>query len=104
MPLDEKGSILQDVKIYLGITWDSDDEKISGILKRGAARLESIAGVPLNFDEEALPRDLLFDFCRYGNSQALEMFEKNFSAELTRLYLCGRIEEAEHENQNTGSV
>lgn len=81
--------ILSDVKTYLHITWqdESTDNLITGYIKRGKARLQQIAGVSLDFTEEDLPRSLLFDYCRYANSQALEVFEKNFEAELLELSL-----------------
>lgn len=79
--------LLADVRSYLQITWQDEktDEKLTGIIKRGMARLQSIAGVPLDFTEEALPKTLLLDYCRYANSHALEMFEKNFASELMSL-------------------
>lgn len=81
--------LLNDVESYLNITWKDDetDKKITGYINRGVARLQKIAGVPLDFEAEELPRTLLFDYCRYANSQALEVFEKNFGAELLELNL-----------------
>lgn len=79
-------SLLADVKNYLDITWDEDDAKIGGYIARGQARLNTIAGTTLDFEEEGSPRSLLFDYCRYANSKALEVFEKNFMEELTELH------------------
>ena len=82
--------ILIDVKDYLNITWDDEktDKNLIGIIKRGMVRLQDIAGVPtLDFTEESQHRALLFDYCRYANSNALEMFEKNFVGELLDLHL-----------------
>jgi hypothetical protein len=89
--------ILGDVKNYLNITWDdgTTDNKLTGIIKRGMARLQNIAGVPLDFTEDELPRTLLFDYCRYANSQALEMFEKNFQSELLSLHIKSQVEASE---------
>lgn len=81
--------LLSDIKNYLHITWqdESTDNLITGYIKRGEARLQQIAGVSLDFTKEDLPRSLLFDYCRYANSQALEVFEKNFESELLELNL-----------------
>lgn len=81
--------LLSTVKGYLNITWQdaATDEKITGYINRGVARLRQIAGAPLSFTEEGQPRALLLDYCRYANSQALEVFEKNFEAELLDLNL-----------------
>lgn len=79
--------LLNDVKRYLKITWQDDDTDslITGYIKRGMKRLQDIAGASLDFTEEDLPRSLLFDYCRYANSQALEVFEKNFESDLLEL-------------------
>ena len=68
--------MLQDVKDYLHITWQDEktDQNLTGMINRGMARLQKIAGVPLDFSEESLARGLLLDYCRYANSHALEMF------------------------------
>lgn len=81
--------LLDTVKIYLNITWQdtATDIKITGYINRGMARLQQIAGASLGFEEEGQPLTLLLDYCRYANSQALEVFEQNFMAELLDLNL-----------------
>jgi len=81
--------LLEEVKSYLHITWTDDvtDNNLTGFISRGKARLQKIAGAPLDFDVEDLPKTLLLDYCRYANSQALEMFEKNFASELMSLHI-----------------
>lgn len=96
-------SLLPEVKQYLRITWNNDDTMLSGVIERGAARLQMIAGVSLDFAEEALPKSLLLDYCRYANSQALEVFEANFQSELNALYLMGRLKEIDGD-QNPDTV
>jgi hypothetical protein len=80
-------ALLSDVKDYLNITWQDDrtDKKITGYINRGMKRLQDIAGASLDFTKEDLPRALLFDYCRYANSQALEVFETNFRGDLLEL-------------------
>lgn len=87
--LTENEQLLIDVKSYLHITWQDEitDKNITGFINRGKTRLQQIAGVSLDFISEDSPRSLLFDYCRYANSQALEMFEKNFASELLDLNL-----------------
>lgn len=91
--------LLVDIKSYLHITWEdkNTDQNLTGMIKRGMKRLQEIAGASLDFMEEDLPRQLLFDYCRYANSHALEMFEKNFSSELLSLHLKYRVAEIESE-------
>ena len=81
--------LLDAVKEYLKITWQdaATDAEVTGYINRGMARLQQIAGAPLDFVKEDQPRFLLLDYCRYARSQALEVFEKNFEAELLDLNL-----------------
>lgn len=85
--------MLNDIRSYLHITWQDEgtDANLTGMIKRGMARLQEIAGVPLDFTQEELPRSLLLDYCRYANSHALEMFEKNFEAELVSLNIRAQV-------------
>jgi hypothetical protein len=94
--MQELEDLLQDVKDYLHITWDDEktDKNIKGFIQRGMARLQTIAGVPLDFTKEDNPKTLLLDYCRYANSQALEMFEINFSSELLELNIRGQLTES----------
>lgn len=88
--------LLPEVKSYLRITWNdkNTDANIRGYIARGMARLQDIAGVSsLDFTAEDQPKSLLLDYCRYANSQALEMFEKNFASELLGLHLTHQFEE-----------
>ena len=80
--------LLADIKIYLHISWVdvNTDIKLNGMINRGMARLQTIAGASLDFSVEDIPRALLFDYVRYANSQALEMWEKNFAIELRSLH------------------
>jgi len=89
--------LLDDIKAYLHITWSDaiTDANLTGMIDRGMARLQKIAGATLDFVVEDSPRALLLDYCRYANSHALEVFEKNFNAELTSLYIESRVAEYE---------
>ncbi len=85
---DLPSGLLDAVKAYLKITWQdvATDAEITGYINRGMARLQQIAGAPLDFTVEDQPRALLLDYCRYARSQALEVFEKNFQSELLDLH------------------
>lgn len=95
------------VKTYLHITWQDTgtDTNLTGMINRGEARLQEIAGVPLDFEAEEQPRALLLDYCRYANSHALEMFERNFGAELLSLHINGQVQaESDEEAAATAAV
>jgi len=74
------GELLEPVRNYLDITWaDSEtDVKLTGIIGRGIARLNNLAGVDLDYSIEDLPRALLMDYCFYARANALDEFEKNY--------------------------
>lgn len=95
--------LLKDIKDYLNITWEDErtNKNITGMIKRGMTYLQKVAGVSsLDFTEEDSPRALLFDYVRYANSQALEMFETNFQSELLSLNLEYQTKEVtQSENQ-----
>jgi len=86
-------TLLEEVRNYLHINWVDDvtDKNLTSFINRGKARLQTIAGVPLNFELEELAKTLLLDYCRYANSQALEMFEKNFASELMSLHIDSQV-------------
>lgn len=86
--------LLIDVKNYLVITWtdENTEKRLTGMINRGKKRLQDIAGATLDFTVEDLPRSLLFDYCRYANSHALEVFENNFAKELLSLHIRCQVE------------
>lgn len=92
--------LLETVKRELDITWDDmyTYERICSYIARGKARLEEIAGAPLDFDAEGEPRRLLIDYCRYANSRALEAFEQNFASDLLSLHLNAQVKINETKN------
>ena len=98
-------ALLEDVKIYLNITWDDEntDNKLTGIIERGKRYLDTIAGEKLDYTTEDKPKELLLDYCRYVRSNALEEYQKNFLHELLSLQLyreVARFYASEDDNTN----
>lgn len=81
--------LLDAVRNYLDITWSDDagDEKLSGIIARGMKYLNSVAGGELDYMAEDKPRELLFDYCRYVRSNALDEYQANYLPELLTLQI-----------------
>ena len=73
-------ALLADVKSYLGITWSDDDSKLCGIIASGEVYLDSKRGAPADYNDDGLPRTLLFDYVRYMRDNALDVFENNYRA------------------------
>ena len=81
--------LLEDILNELDITFDDDatKKKIRDYMRQGKARLEELKGGKINFAKEMTARTLLFSFCRYGRSNAIEQFERDFSCQLTSFAL-----------------
>lgn len=81
--------LLDAVRNYLDVTWPdaAGDEKLLGIIARGMRYLDGVAGVTLDYESEDKPRELLFEYCRYVRSNALEEFQNAFLAELLTLQM-----------------
>lgn len=84
---------LNAVRTYLDITWEDPggDRKLSGIIARGEAYLDNVAGLGLDFEVEDKPRELLMDYCRYVRSGALDEFQTNYLQELLALRIRAEV-------------
>lgn len=96
-------ALLDEVKNYLDITWQDGqtDLKLKGIIERGKKYLNRVAGKELDFDAEDKPKELLFDYCRYVRSNALEAFQQNYLHELIALQIYSEVAAYEAENPDT---
>lgn len=85
--------LLNAAKNYLDITWqDADtDTKLTGILERGIAYLNRIAGVEQDYTVEGDAKALLFDYARYVRSNALDEFLTNYLSELLALQMYAEV-------------
>lgn len=79
--------LLKAVRNYLDITYEDaeTDQKLQGIIERGKAYLDDIAGTAQDYEKEGAARAILFDYCRYARNNVLELFSTNFQAELIAL-------------------
>lgn len=79
--------LLHSAKVYLNIAYEDSmsDEALVDIITRGMSILDGYAGAEQDYTKEGLPRQLLFDYCRYARSHAAEMFSINFRRELISL-------------------
>lgn len=92
--------LLEAVRNYLDITWadPAGDEKLSGIIARGIKYIDGIAGSAMDYSIEDKPRELLFDYCRYARSNALDEFQRNYLHELITLQMTKEVEAYEAAN------
>lgn len=89
----------KDLKSYLKITWDNEDEEIKRIFDRGIAYLNAKAGVDIDFEKDANAYQLLLDYGRYVYNHSFEMFEVNFASQLNALIFEKGAED--HANEKT---
>lgn len=92
--------LLEAIKNYLDITWiDADsDTKLTGIIGRGMAYINSAAGSTMDYIVEGKPRELLMDYCRYARSNALNEFQANYMHELLSLQISEEVKAYEIAN------
>lgn len=72
--------LLNDVKNYLGITWEDEatDHKISGLIASGMVYINDKYGEEADYTEDGMPRTLLMEYVRYSRDSALDVFENNY--------------------------
>lgn len=92
--------MLDEIKKYLKITWDDEDDFLSDLIACGQTKLQELAGTELDFDSEGLARSLLFDYVRYAYNNASEYFEENFHYEILRLQLMAGVSLLSEEDAN----
>lgn len=81
--------LLADVRNYLDITWAdaAGDQKLLGIIDRGIAYVNRIAGRAQDYSASGAALGLLLNYCRYERANAFEDFAVNYRAELLALQL-----------------
>ena len=82
-------ALLADIRSALSITWvDTEtDKQLKGIIERGMARLNDIAGTEIDYAEEGAGKALLINYCVYARSHALDQFFTNYLTELAAFQL-----------------
>lgn len=85
--------LLEDVKYYLHITWNDEDEDINSIVLEAKQYLSEKVGTVIDYDKDLTAKGLLKDYCRYVRNYSKEFFEKNFLNEIQNLQLKYAIED-----------
>lgn len=79
------------------------EEKMADIMHRGIKRLEEKYSNVIDFEEEMEARELLFAYCRYGRSNAIEQFERDFQSDLVHLAIKGAVKANKKAAENEGT-
>ena len=72
--------LMLELKAYVGITWNDDvtDYKFQNIVASSMVYLQNKLGEDIDFSEQSMARELLFERVRYAWSSALDVFENNY--------------------------
>lgn len=93
-------SLLNEVKTYLGITWDDSDlnNQLTGMIRRGIAYISSKTGVAVaDFSGENVnlrAQELLFNYVLYDRAGSVNEFKVNYRADLVGLRINWEVENA----------
>lgn len=79
-------------------------KKIERIKRSGEAYLEDKFGRKIDFEEDMIALDLLVSFCRYGRSNAIEQFTRDFAADLTAFAIRGAMLTQEEKEGQEGAA
>lgn len=86
-------ALLADVENYLNITWNDEatDLKIRSLIASATVYLDGKGGATFDYNEDGLPRTLLFEYVRYARDAALDVFENNYLSMILALQNEGRV-------------
>ena len=87
--------MLEDLKDYLKITWDDEDNALDGIIEAGQAHIDYMCGETIDYDTDKQAKALLLDYCRYRYNMASEEFETNFAKPILNLQMKYAIKDME---------
>lgn len=93
--------LLEEVKNYLDITWETtpqEDEKLLSMIERGKAALSGKLG-KCDFEGETQEKTLLLNHVMYERSAALNEFWDHYRGEIISLRLRKKVEKYEAEKQ-----
>lgn len=77
--------LLKEVKDYINVTWEEENEKIEEIILEGKQYLNEKTGTAIDYDKDLIAKGLLKDYCRYVRNYSKEYFEKNFLNEIQNI-------------------
>lgn len=75
--------LIDDVKNYLGVTWD--DARLEKQIEDARSLIESYSGTTIDFFTNPPAYELLRAYVRYTRNHAEEWFEENFKSRLLNL-------------------
>lgn len=87
MSSSELDTLVNELKSFLNFTWTDSARtaKITSYALSSIEYLQEVAGITINFNNDHLARDLLFNRVLYMDSQKLSDFNENYNGLLEEL-------------------
>lgn len=76
----------------------NEDDDLKPVIENGIARIQTLTGSEINFEENREAFVLLQNYVRYSINYAEEYFEENFHREILRLTLSEGVRDSAREN------
>jgi len=102
---EQAAALLEGIRNALSITWvDAEtDRQLTGIIARGIAYLNDLAGAQVDYLLEAKGRELLITYCLYARSNALDQFAQNYLSDLSAFQISEEVKQyLAEKNADTG--
>ena len=97
---NQEQKILEEVKNYLDRTWNDEDEKLLGMIRRGMAAISGKVG-ECDFLGETQEKALLFQLIMYENSGELAQFWINYREDIISLQIDKKVDEYAKSEEQT---
>lgn len=97
----QEDKVLKEVKEYLHITWDEENEILKSLIKEAELYLSEKIGTVINFEEDLVALGLVKDYCRYTRNYSKEYFEQNFLEQILHLQMKYAIENGDSNEGKT---
>lgn len=100
LTVDEQ--LLVDLKAKLQITWDDSETNrvLTLSINNGKRFFNELCETQFHFAEGSIEHELLMERCRYDWNNAIDEFEPNFKAVLSRLIMNVAIQQYEEAKAN----
>ena len=92
---------LLEVKDYLHITWDEENESVKRLIIEAKQYLSEKVGTKIDYKKDLVAYGLLKDYCRFVRNYSKEYFEKNLLNEIQSLQLKYAISEGDSNERET---
>lgn len=88
--------MLEELKIYLNITWDDEDidKKLKLLILESKEAINILMGIDVDYSKVEF-KELLFNRIRYAYNNSLEYFLENFRQDILLLQLKVGVQENE---------